>query len=164
VYDNLRSLELSGGPGRIVEFNNLNAHTYGGEVSGKYDAFEWLRFNVGYSYLEEHLRTDPGHFDVFNGTIEGNDPKHQFFIRGSADLPHNIEVDSTLRFVSRLPSPVVPRYTELDERFGWNPIPKVELSIIGRNLLDRQHPEFGPAGPFREEVQRNIYGRMAVRF
>src|SRR5262249_8050684 len=40
VYDNLRSLEQSAIPGRIVEFNNLNAHTYGGEVSGRYDAFE----------------------------------------------------------------------------------------------------------------------------
>jgi len=77
---------------------------------------------------------------------------------------NNIEVDSTLRFLSRLPSPVVPRYTELDGHFGGNSIPKVELSIIGRNLLDRQHPEFGPPGPFREEVQRNVYGRVAFRF
>ena len=164
VYDNLRSLEVLAVPGRIGEFNNLNAHTYGGEVSLKYDALEWLRFNVGYSFLEEHLKTDLGHFDVFNGTIEGNDPKQQFFVRGSADFSHNIEVDSTLRFVSQLPSPPVPRYMELDGRFGWNPTPQVELSIIGRNLFDNQHPEFGPLSPFREEVQRNIYGRMAFRF
>jgi len=164
VYDNLRSLELAGLPGSIMEFNNLDAHTYGGEVAAKYDAFEWLRFNAGYSFLQEHFKTDAGHFDVFNGTIEGNDPTHQFFARGSADLAHNVELDSTLRFVSQLPSPVVPRYTELDARFGWNPKPEIELSIIGRNLLDKQHPEFGPPGPFRVEVQRNIYGRVAFRF
>jgi iron complex outermembrane recepter protein len=164
VYDNLRSLELSGLPVRIMEFNNLNAHTYGGEISGKYDAFEFLRFNIGYSYLEESLKTEPGHVDVFNSTIEANDPKHQFFVRVSADLSHDIEVDSTLRFVSQLPSPVVPRYMEFDGRFGWNPTPQIELSIIGRNLLDKQHPEFGTPGPFREEVQRNIYGRVAFRF
>src|SRR5262249_37715801 len=147
VYDNLRSLELSGVPGRIEEFNNLNAHTYGGEISGKYDVLERLRFSLGYSYLQENLTIHPGHFDVFNGTIEGNDPKHQFFLRGSADVARNIEVDSTLRFVSQLPSPVVPSYTELDGRLGWNPTPYIELSIIGRNLLDKQHPEFGPASP-----------------
>jgi iron complex outermembrane receptor protein len=147
-----------------MEFNNLNAHSYGGEVSGKYDAFEWLRFNAGYSFLQENLRTDPGHIDVFNGTIEGNDPKHQFFLRGSADLAHDIEFDSTLRFVSQLPSPVVPSYTELDTRFGWNPKREIGLSIIGQNLLQKQHPEFGAATPFRVEVQRNIYVRVAFRF
>jgi iron complex outermembrane recepter protein len=164
VYDNLRSLELQGGPTTLVEFNNLNAHTYGAELSGKYDAFEWLRFNLGYWFLQEKLKTDPGHFDFFNGTIEGNDPRNQFFIRGSADVAHNIELDSTLRFVDNLLSPPVPHYTELDARFGWNLTPKIELSIIGRNLLDRQHPEFGPPGPFREETQRNVYGRVAIRF
>jgi len=164
VYDNLRSLEQTAVPGRIAEFNNLNAHTYGGEVALKYDAFESLRFSAGYSYLEMHLKTDPPHFDVFNSAIEGNDPKNQFFVRGSADLSHNIEVDSTLRFVGNLPSPPVPHYTELDGRFGWNPKPPIELSVIGRNLLDKQHPEFGPATPFREEVQREVYGRLAFRF
>ncbi len=164
VYDNLRTLELSGAPGKVVEFNNLNAHTYGAEVSGKYDVFEWLRFNVGYSLLHQHLKTDPGHIDLFNSTLEGNDPKNQLFIRGSADLAHNIEIDSTFRFVGALPAPVVPRYSELDGRFGWNPTPKIELSIIGRNLLDKQHPEFGLPSAFREEVQRNIYGRIALRF
>ena len=164
VYDNLRSLEQTAIAGRIVEFNNLNARSYGGEVALKYDASESLRFSVGYSYLEKNLTVDPGHFDVFNGTLEGNDPKNQFFVRGSLDLSHNIEVDSTLRFVDNIPSPPVPRYMELDGRFGWNPTPQIELSIIGRNLFDNQHPEFGPPTPSREEVPRNIYARAAFRF
>jgi iron complex outermembrane receptor protein len=163
-YDKLRSLEFQPRAGGILLLNNLNARTYGGEIAGAYDALENVRFTVGYSYLGRILTVVPGHTDVFNGTIEGNDPKHQFFIRGSADLPHRIEWDSTLRFISKLPSPEVPSYFELDGRLGWSPTGKVELSIIGRNLLHAQHPEFGPPSPAREEVERNIYGRIAFRF
>jgi iron complex outermembrane receptor protein len=163
VYNGLRSLELTG-PGEVMLFNNLNARTYGGEVSARYDLFEWLRFNASYSYLGKKLSLDSGHVDVFNGTLEGNDPKNQFFIRGSADLSHDIELDSTLRFVGALPAPVVPKYTELDARLGWLPTANLEFSIVGRNLLQAEHPEFGPPTPFREEVQRNIYGSVALRF
>ena len=80
------------------------------------------------------------------------------------DLPRRIEGDTTVRFVDHLPAPFVPSYLELDQRIGWSPTGKIELSLIGRNLLDRQHPEFGAPSPAREEVRRNIYGRIVLRF
>jgi iron complex outermembrane receptor protein len=144
--------------------NNLNAKTFGGEAAATYDVLESVRFTMGYSYLGERLSLDPGHVDLFSGTIDRNDPKHQFFFRGSADLPHNIEWDSSLRFISKLPSPVVPSYFEVDARLGWSPTATTEFSLNGRNLLHAHHPEFGPASPTREEIERNIYGRIALRF
>src|SRR6267142_2672822 len=166
VYDRIRSLELQPAPGvpSILILNNLDAKTYGGELAVTYDVLERLRFTTGYSYLSKRLTPDPGHVDAFGGTIEGNDPRHQFLVRGSADLGRGVEWDATWRFVDRLPNPVVPRYFELDQTVGWSPTGTVELSIIGRNLLHRHHPEFGPATPGREEVQRDIYGRVALRF
>jgi iron complex outermembrane receptor protein len=162
IYDDVRSLEFQPARGGILIMNNMNARAYGGEVSATYDALEFLRFTGSYSYLGKHLSMEPQHVDVFNGTIEGNDPRHQFMFRTSANVKA-VEWDSTLRFVSRLPAPVVPRYWELDERIAWNASPGVELSVVGRNLLHAQHAEFGPA-PGREEVERNIYGRVALRF
>ncbi len=164
TYDRVRSLEFQPAAGGILLLNNMNAKTYGGELTATYDASEWLRFTASYSYLGKELRADRGHVDIFGGTIEGNDPKHQFLVRGSANLPHRIEWDSTLRFVDRLPAPAVPRYFEWDQRLGWSPAPKVELAVIGRNLLHGHHPEFGPPGPAREEVERNVYGRIGLRF
>jgi iron complex outermembrane receptor protein len=163
-YDDLRSLELGGAPGNVLILNNLNATSYGGEVSTNFDASDRLRFTTGYSYLGKRLTSAPGSRDVFSGTLEGNDPKHQFLIRGSADLPLNLEFDSAFRFLGSLPAPPVPRYAELDARLGWSPNPDLDLSIVGRNLLDAQHPEFGPPGPFREELERNIYGQIRFRF
>jgi iron complex outermembrane recepter protein len=49
-------------------------------------------------------------------------------------------------------------------RLGWNPTENVELSVVGQNLLDNQHAEFGVTSPLREEVERNIYGKIALRF
>jgi iron complex outermembrane recepter protein len=165
VYDNLRTGEVVGfRPPQARFFNNLDEKTYGVEFSGNYDALESLRFRTGYWYLGKRLRMEPGHVDFFGNNIEGNDPKHQFFIRASADLPKRVELDSTLRFVSSLPNPPVPRYFELDTRVGWNPTPSVELSVIGRNLLHARHLEFDQPNPVTEQVQRDVYGRIAVRF
>ena len=78
-------------------------------------------------------------------------------------VAEGVELDSTFRVVSSLPAPAVPRYAELDARIGWTATSTLEVSLIGRNLLHSQHPEFGSL-PNREEVQRNIYGRLAFRF
>lgn len=164
VYNSIRSLEFQPTTGSILLLNNLNANTYGGEITGTYDFRDWLRFNGGYSYLGKRLTLEPGHLDLFNGTVEGNDPKHQLLIRASADLRHGVEWDSGLRFVANLPAPAVPSYFELDQKIGWFPTDTVELSIAGRNLLHRHHAEFGPQSPGREEVRRNVYGRVALRF
>ena len=165
VYDNLRSSEVIGfRPPQARFFNNLDAKTYGGEISAHYDALEALRFHAGYSYLVKRLRMEPRHADVFGNDIEGNDPKHQLFIRASIDLPRRVEVDSTMRYVGRLPLPPVPRYFELDTRVGWSPTPTVELSAIGRNLLHARHLEFDQPNPVTEHIQRDIFGRIAVRF
>jgi iron complex outermembrane receptor protein len=166
VYDDIRSLEFGAPPppGRIDILNNMNARTYGTEIALTIDVLERLRLSNGYTYLHKRLTMDPGRTDVFSGALEGNDPKHQFFIRQTADLPRRLQVDSTLRFVAALPTPPVSHYFELDARFGWAPSDSIELSIVGQNLLDARHPEFNAPSPLRAEVTRNIYGRVALRF
>ena len=99
-----------------------------------------------------------------NGTIEGNDPKHQVLFRASADLGRKVDLDSTFRFVSQLPAPPVPSYAEVDQRIGWFVTPRIELSLVGRNLVHAHHPEYGPPSPAREEAERNVYARVALRF
>ena len=80
------------------------------------------------------------------------------------DLAHGFQLDGALRYVARLPSPVVPAYTELDLRLGWQATDRLELSLVGQNLLHPRHPEFGAPTPLREEVQRGAYGKVTWRF
>jgi iron complex outermembrane receptor protein len=164
-YDDVRSSSFAA-PGFNAAFvrNDLNATTYGGEITGTLDLIEDLRFRMGYAHFRGRFEPDPGTIDLFGGSAEGNDPRHQFLVRSNWNLPADFEFDSMLRFVSRLPNPVVDRYATLDLRLGWLATPDLEISLSGRNLLDSMHPEFGAPGPGRGEVRRNFVANILWRF
>jgi iron complex outermembrane receptor protein len=44
-------------------------------------------------------------------------------------------------------------------RYGWLVRDDVELSVIGQNLFDREHPEFN-AAPGRSEIGRSVALRI----
>ncbi len=106
----------------------------------------------------------PGKADRNFGQGEAFDPEHQFQLRSSFNLPRNIEFDLWFRHVEEIGSTgrgfgVIPAYSTLDLRLGWSPVKNVELAIIGHNLLDARHPEFGS-----REIQRSVYGKVTWRF
>jgi iron complex outermembrane receptor protein len=161
-YDDLRSQE-SVVPGERFPIrldNQLNARAWGLELRTFYEAAPGWRLQGSYTWFDKDLSLDPGSTDVTGGNPEGNDPRHRFMLRSYLDLPRGVALDAWLRYVSELPNPRVPSYTELDLRVGWTLRPGLDLSLFGRNLLDEQHPEFGPPGPTRKEVERSLYGRV----
>ena len=79
------------------------------------------------------------------------------------DLPGHLEWDLGIRYVDALPAPRVPAYVELETRLGWKPIKNLELAIVGQNLLDNQHPEFGALAS-RQEIERSFYGQVTWSF
>jgi iron complex outermembrane receptor protein len=170
-YDQIRSTSLT--PVTILPFffeNNLEGKTYGGELSANYQVLDWWRLHGGYNLLKEHIRVKPGETDFNNALNETGDPEHQYALRSSMDLPHNVQLDANLRWVDELHvnnagvAETVPSYHELDVRIGWRPISSLELSVVGQNLLHNHHPEFGPPSPTRVEIQRSVYGKIAWRF
>ena len=95
---------------------------------------------------------------------EGNDAKHIGSLRLSADVTRKINFDVIVRGVSALPAPHVPGYTEVDARLAYFPSDEIEIAIAGRDLIDRQHPEFGAPGPQREEIQRSVFAEIRWRY
>jgi iron complex outermembrane receptor protein len=165
-YDRLRSLEnIPGGP---YFRNEFEGDGYGFSISQTYQPLEWWRLRLNYAYLETRLKESDNHlplpFPGFGVETEGNDPRNLFTAHSSFNLPYNIEFDQVLRFVDELPNPIVPAYLELDLRLAWHPQQNLELALIGRNLLDKQHPELGPDSPQREEVERSVFGKVTWRF
>ena len=85
-------------------------------------------------------------------------------------LPGHVELDARLRFVDELRvvdngrTGTVPEYFSLDLRLGWRPRQNLELSIVGQNLLDNRHPEFGFPNANRHEIQRSVYGKVTWQF
>ncbi len=153
----------------LVFHNNLEGETYGVELSATYQVLAGWRLHGSYNLLKEHLRIKPGQVDFSRALNETADPQQQFSFRSSMDLPRNVEVDAGLRWVDTLHNNngpnagTVPSYFELDLRLGWHPTSRLELSVVGQNLLHDHHPEYGFPGPAREEIQRSVYGKITWR-
>jgi iron complex outermembrane receptor protein len=94
---------------------------------------------------------------------EGNDPHDQVYLRSSMDLPHHVELDVAPRYVSKLSNGDVPAYFAVDARLAWRPNDRLELAVVGRNLFDDRHPEFG-GGPNGHEVERGVFGVVTYKW
>jgi iron complex outermembrane receptor protein len=121
------------------------------------------RLKPGYAFLHKDLRLPPGSGDPVGVSAAGNDAKHRFLLRSAMDLTPKLEFDWTLSHVSSLPSPSVPAYTTLDLRLGWKQSKQLEVSLIGQNLLDKRHLEFGRAST-RSEIERSVLVKAVLKF
>jgi iron complex outermembrane recepter protein len=164
VYDHLRSQEPEGPGGPLVLRNLLEGETYGAELAAIFSPVKWWRLRAAYTHLQKRLRLDPASMDPTGGRSEGNDPGHIFVLHSSFNLPASVELDGILRYVDRLPDPHVPSYLVMDLRLGWFPRPSLEFSLVGRNLMERQHREFGAGGVMAPEVRHSAYGKVTWRF
>jgi iron complex outermembrane receptor protein len=159
MYDNLRSIEP--GPGGALPFtltNKMKGYTYGVETWGSYRVFDWWRMSAGYNYIKEKLGFESDSRDS-NTAAHGNDPSHQFSARSAVNVAQNLDWDLGLRVIGALESPDVPNYVALDTRIGWTFMKGAELSLIGYNLLDHNHPEFGSVTN-RSEPPRAFYAKF----
>ena len=70
--------------------------------------------------------------------------------------------------MSGLPDEKVDAYTELDLRLGWELRPQLEFAIVGRNLLNGSHSEFGSNNTLGVldpvEIERSLMGTVTWRF
>ena len=79
------------------------------------------------------------------------------------DISKKIQVDLTYRYVGALPAQGVPAYSTGDVRLGWRLSEHLEVSFVGRNLLQPAHFEnAGDPGPL-VGIARSGYAQMAWR-
>jgi iron complex outermembrane receptor protein len=166
TYDDLRSEEFPSRPVQPIRLDNrMNATTRGIELGSNVLLAPWWRMHASYMYLHERFTFDPGSTDPTAGANEAEDPSHQFSLRSSTDLPKDLELDAAFRRIGRLPHPVVPAYSELDVRLGWNVGRHWTVGIVGRNLLHDRHLEFASLGSsVREEFERAVHVVTLWRF
>jgi iron complex outermembrane receptor protein len=154
-YDRLRSTEPAGtAPTPLTFKNSLDARSYGAELTAMYQPLSRLSFKGSYRFLDLDFSKDPGSRDTSDGSSEGNDAKHVAILGAHLNLPRNLELDAFLRHASALPKPALEGYTTLDARIGWRVSKQFEISLWGRNLLDRQYPEFVTTNSLNQQVHR----------
>jgi iron complex outermembrane receptor protein len=164
-YDDLRSAE----PGKVLNTypitigNGVKGHAYGVELSGSYQLLKWWSLKGGYTFLEKKLVIEPDSKDLNKGTNESDDPNNQFLIQSMFDFPRGIEAGFVFRYVDVLTNRYVPSYMSLDVQLGWKITKWLQLSVVGQNLLDKEHPEFIPSSPSPRLIARSFYGKVTFR-
>jgi len=147
----------------IVIGNQLEGNSYGLELTADAEPARWLRLQAGYSHLRLHLRARPGSTDTTSAAAQGASPRHQLVARSAVSLPRRLLLDAIVHYVSALPTQQVAGYTSLDSRLAWQATRRVEVAVVGENLLAAHHLEFGGTSPGRTEVRRGVYGQVTFR-
>jgi iron complex outermembrane receptor protein len=162
-YTDVRSINQNVAvPGGLLFNNDLEATTFGIELSGAFQPAGWWRLRGGYTYLEKDFRILNPLVLAFSEAFETQDPRSQMLLQSVMDLPRRVQFDVVARHVAELPGtllgPVVPAYTTADVRLAWR-IARWEISAIAQNLAG-DHPEFNSFGlPF--EIPRSFQGRLS---
>jgi iron complex outermembrane receptor protein len=149
--------------------NGIKGNTDGAEISPDWRPTDWLEFKASYSYLNLHLKNKPGNTDM--ATIqsdEGSSPRHQLMLQSLVNLPKGFQFDPAYRYVSALPAQYssnqptdfVKAYNSMDVRIGCRHPKDFDLSIVGQDLFQPDHAEFGgDPGPL-VRIKRSIYAQL----
>lgn len=165
-YSHLASLRVT--PLTVLPIVNANDNTgegYGTELTAQVDITPAWRVTGSYSFLQ--LQIHPGASSVdFLGSrgeaVEGSSPHNQVYVMSSHDLSKALELDFMGRYVDELPFQQTSSYIELDVRLAWRPTCCSELAVVGQNLLNPHHREFG--GASGNEIERGVYGMVTRKW
>jgi iron complex outermembrane receptor protein len=141
--------------------NGIMGSTNGGEISPDWKATRWLELKASYSYVSLDLKNRPGNADAGTlGLDKGSSPRHEVVVQSLFNLPKRFEFDPTYRYVSALPAQSVKSYSTMDLRFGWHFAGNLETSVVGQNLFQPNHMEFGISPGPMVGVGRSVYGQI----
>ena len=173
------------GPFLPAPLDQLRAdgHAYGAELNGEYRAGDHLSFRAGYSYLNLDIDDAPGDPGVFGASLDNDrSPDHMFYLQSFAQLTHRLQWDTSVRYVDRLqngllyefdpingfvPIDGIPSYVQLDTRINFRISDRLNVSVVGRNLLNSAQSEFG-GDEFlirhnRSYLRRNVFFQLSWR-
>jgi iron complex outermembrane recepter protein len=171
-YDHLLSIEPGAPfsesspppPHAIIPFsfrNGLLGNTAGFEIAPDWTPTPTWRLRGSYSYLHIDLNKEASSLDPSSvNSTQGSSPHHQVEIQSSLDLPRKLEFDQTFRYVSALPAQLVGAYTTADVRFSWHATRSLDLSVVGQNLFQPHHPEFGGDPGSLVGIERSGYIKL----
>ena len=151
--------------------NATQGDTAGFEIGPDWSPTSWLTLKGAYSYLHLYVQSRPGVAGIYNVLVtsadNGSSPHHQVSMQSRFTLPKKFEADAMYRFVSALPAqtsvpagPTVGAYSTGDFRLAWHPGEAFEISFVGQNLFQPEHPEFGGDDGPLVGVRRSYYGKI----
>jgi iron complex outermembrane recepter protein len=146
--------------------NDIEGHTIGAEIAPNWKITHWWQVRGSYSYLHMSLRDKPGFTDTGNllSSYMGSSPSNVVAFQSFFNLPKHFELDQTFRYTSALPGASVGSYSTADVRLGWHVGEGFDFSVVGQNLLQPYHLEFGGVDPPPTVgIKRAVYGKITWR-
>jgi outer membrane receptor protein involved in Fe transport len=140
----------------------MKGETYGAELATNYKVSPLVTFRGSYSFLRMAMHGYNGQ-TLASESVEGQNPRHQFYVGSFLNLPKSFEVAAHTYFVDSLANYQVPSYVRLDLSATWKRLENVEFSVAGQNLLG-SHMESGDLPGPENRVNRRIYGKVTWRF
>jgi len=144
--------------------NELEGSTYGLEASMVWSPVTRFNLVANYSYLEVEISPKNSSLDEDSEVQELRSPRHQFNITSNYQFESGIKLSLIGRHVGSVQGGAA--YTELDSNLQWQLNDEVQLTLIGRNLLDSSHPEVLPAffPTEKTEIEREFYIKLDWAF
>ena len=146
--------------------NKMDGETYGVELASNWQISDGWRLQGIYSYMDMQLQVDAGVDESEEAALEGRHPRHQAALYSRLNVSRQWIVDGGIRYMDDIPDFEVESCLDLDLRLGWEPFEKIEISIVGQNLLYDHRAEFSEiaySSPPTER-QRGAYGAITWRF
>jgi iron complex outermembrane receptor protein len=145
----------------LLTSNGIRGTTKGFEVSPDWKPASWWELRCSYSHLETLMENGPGSNDPSSvAGYEGSSPRHQGTIQSFLNLPKKLELEQTYRYVNALPAQKVKSYSTADARLGWLFVRQMELSVVGENLMQPHHAEFGGDRGGLVGIKRSVYAQI----
>jgi outer membrane receptor protein involved in Fe transport len=145
----------------------MHGTTQGVDVSADWKVSDRWTLSPGYALLQMHLHPDATSADTSSAPgIEGSNPRHQAQFRSHVDLKHGVTWDTSVYFVGALPAQPIASYTRLDTQLSWWFAERLELNVVGQNLLRDRHPESNDTATAvnASQVKRGAFAKLTWRF
>jgi iron complex outermembrane receptor protein len=124
--------------------NVLDGRARGIEVDLTWQIYDWMKVKGSYSYIKQYYFPTPIN-DVETRitafTVTEQTPENRYHFGVSINPGSNTEVDLNLYHWDTFRQNLVPSYNRLDIRVAWKPLQGLELSLVGKNLLQASHKE-----------------------
>jgi iron complex outermembrane receptor protein len=171
-YSHLQSFSApmvssSGGNTYItIEYENqIAGSTSGFEISPQLAVTPWWRLNSNYSFLSSDFQASGATSSISStgsvATYDKSSPKHDVTVQSKIDLPLRFQFDQNYRYVSQLAAQKVKAYQTMDLRLGRPLGRNLSLELVGQNLFQPQHYEWGTGDPTQPLV--GIYRAAYVK-
>lgn len=140
----------------------MRAKTRGLEIDGHWTPVPRWRLDASFTTFRFTPRLDPASRDREAAVYDADASSAQWHLHSGWTLGQRGEVDLSLFRVGALKRLAVPAYTRLDARVAVPAGSRVTVSLIGQNLLDDRHVEFGHLKPTITQTMARRSARLQV--